>query len=158
MRGGTVVSLNISAGGVPKLPVQQAELQINGFVGDGHDDSKYHGGPERAVCIYATEIIEALRAEGHPIVPGSAGENLTITGLDWEAIVPGVRFRIGTATLEVASFTSPCRTIRHSFINECFGRISQKTNPGWSRVYARVLVTGTVGIGDLVDLSLPPSA
>ena len=153
MKSGIIVSLNISAGGVPKLPVARAELLINGFEGDGHDDSDYHGGPERAVCIYATEIIEALRTEGHPIVPGSAGENLTVTGLDWDTIVPGVRLRVGTATIEISKFTSPCRTIRHSFVSECFGRISQKMNPGWSRVYGRVLVTGVVRVGDRVDPS-----
>src|SRR2546422_5744398 len=33
--------------------------------------------------MYAMEAIEALRAEGHPIVPGAIGENLTVHGLDW---------------------------------------------------------------------------
>ena len=78
MNRGTVVSLNMSRGGVPKLPVQKAELGSLGFVGDGHDDAESHGGPERAVCIYAAELIEALQQEGHPISPGSAGENITV--------------------------------------------------------------------------------
>lgn len=151
----TVVSLNISPGGVPKLPVVEAQLAPTGFVGDAHDDVRHHGGPERAVCIYSTEIIAALQAEGHPIAAGTAGENITVSGLDWQLMVPGVRLRMGSAMVEISSFTSPCRTIRRSFVNERFERISQKTNPGWSRVYARVLCSGVVRVGDHVEVSFP---
>lgn len=150
MRPGVVVSINISPGGVPKLPVGQAELRTDGFVGDGHDDTKHHGGPERAVCIYATEIIDALAQEGHPISVGSAGENLTVTGLDWSYMVPGVKLQIGSAVVELVSYTSPCRTIRGSFLDGRFQRISQAANPGWSRVYGKVLVEGLVQVGDSV--------
>lgn len=150
MSHGKVVSLNISPGGVPKLPVETAELGTNGLLGDGHDDMENHGGPERAVCIYATELIEALRREGHPIFPGSAGENLTVTGLDWSEMVPGARVRIGATLVELTRYTSPCKTIQDSFVNGRFSRISQKTNPGWSRVYGKVLVGGPINLGDLV--------
>ena len=152
MTTGRVVSLNISPGGVPKLPVEFAELILGGFVGDGHDDRKHHGGPDRAVCIYAAELIEELRVEGHPIFAGSAGENLTIVGLDWIDIVPGVCLRIGQALIEVTSYTSPCKTIRGSFINGRFQRISQLTNPGWSRVYGKVLTAGLVKCGDSAEI------
>ncbi len=150
MNEGTVVSLNISQGGVPKLPIQSAQLGVYGFAGDGHDDVESHGGPERAVCIYATELIEALQLEGHPIFPGSAGENLTVRGLDWADMIPGVRVSIGGAVVQLTDYTSPCKTIRESFVNGRFSRISQKTNPGWSRVYGKVLVGGLVSLGDLV--------
>lgn len=150
MKPGVVVSINISPGGVPKLPVGQAELRTDGFVGDAHDDTKHHGGPERAVCLYATEIIDALAHEGHPISVGSAGENLTVTGVDWGCMVPGVKLQIGSAVVELVSYTSPCRTIRGSFLGERFQRISQVSNPGWSRVYGRVLVEGLVQVGDWV--------
>jgi MOSC domain-containing protein YiiM len=152
MTSGFVASINLSAGGVPKLPVDSAELGMDGFAGDAHDDVKHHGGPERAVCIYATEIITALKREGHPIFPGSAGENLTVTGLDWARMVPGVRLKIGGVLVEVSSYTSPCKTIRDSFVDGRFQRISQIANPGWSRVYGRVLVEGVVRMGDSVEI------
>jgi MOSC domain-containing protein YiiM len=57
--------------------------------------------------------------------------------------------------LEVASFTSPCKTIKESFIDGRFVRISQKLHPGWSRVYARVLSEGEVRFGDSVELLSP---
>lgn len=152
MRPGVVVSINISPGGVPKVSVERAELRTEGFVGDGHDDVKHHGGPDRAVCIYAREIIDSLQQEGHPISVGSAGENLTITGVEWSGMVPGIKLQIGAALVELASYTSPCRTISGSFLNGRFQRISQITNPGWSRVYGRVLVEGLVKIGDSVGV------
>jgi MOSC domain-containing protein YiiM len=155
MTAGRVVSLNISAGGVPKFPVDSAELVADGFVGDGHDDKKHHGGPERAVCVYAAELIEMLRSEGHPIFPGSAGENLTVSEVDWLKMVPGVRVQIGRALVEVTSYTSPCKTIRESFVNARFQRISQISNPGWSRVYCKVLASGLVECGDLVRIVGP---
>lgn len=152
MNRGTVVSLNISSGGVPKLPVEQALVTVNGVRGDGHHDLKHHGGPERAVCIYSVELIEALQGEGHPIFPGSAGENLTVAGLDWSEMVPGARVAIGEALLEITDYTSPCVTIRDSFTGGRFGRISQKSNPGWSRVYGKVVTEGIMRVGDFIEI------
>ena len=152
-RSGRVVQISVSRGGVPKLPVPQARLSSDGVAGDRQNDRRHHGGPDRAVCIYSLELIEALQREGHPIVPGSAGENLTVSGLDWDRIAPGVRLTVGEANLEIVSFTVPCKTIRASFADGRFERISQKTNPGWSRVYARVLFAGEARIGDAVEIT-----
>lgn len=151
---GTVISINISNGGVPKRRVNDAKVSLSGLVNDDHDDKKHHGGPERAVCVYSLERIRALQAEGHPIDIGTAGENVTVQGIDWELVVPGARFRLGEGVLlEVASFTSPCKTIRDSFIKGRFVRISQKLHPGWSRVYTRVLSEGAIRFGDAVELT-----
>ena len=149
---GRVLSLNISAGGVPKRAMRGIAIEFDGVVGDSQADRKHHGGPERAVCLYSAELIEALSAEGHPVGAGTAGENVTIAGLDWALVVPGVRLTLGSAEVEVTSFTSPCKTISGSFLEGFFMRISQAKNPGWSRVYARVLVCGYVTIGDTVAL------
>lgn len=150
---GTLASINISAGGVPKHSVSGAKVALLRLIGDDQDDKVHHGGPEQAVCIYSLEKIRALQAEGHPIQIGTVGENLTVEGIHWESVMPGVRLRIGGAvTLEVASFTSPCKTIRRSFVDNRFVRISQKVHPGWSRVYARVIAEGDILVGDRVQL------
>jgi MOSC domain-containing protein YiiM len=108
--------------------------------------------------VYSLERIRALQAEGHPIDVGTAGENVTVEGIDWDLVVPGVRLRLGQAVvLEVASFTSPCKTIRESFVGGRFVRISHKLHPGWSRVYARVLSEGEIQTGDPVEVTPPPS-
>lgn len=153
---GRVASINISDGGVPKTPVPDAEVTADGLVGDRQRDTTHHGGPERAVCLYGLDVIRRLQAEGHPIGPGGAGENLTIDGLDWALVREGSRFRFaGGVELEVASFTPPCKTIRDCFLDQRFERILQKTHPGESRVYARVLTPGRVGAGEAVRLEGP---
>lgn len=54
--------------------------------------------------------------------------------------------------VEVTSYPSPCKIIRRSFANRRLPRISQITNPGWSRVYRRFLAAGLVKIGGLVGI------
>lgn len=156
-RIGRVVSINLSGGGVPKRRVNDAKVSRLGLQGDAQNDKKHHGGPERAVCVYSLERIHALQTEGHPIDVGTVGENVTVEGVDWELVVPGVRIRLGEdVLLEVTDFTDPCKTIRESFVDCRFVRISEKVHPGWSRVYARVLSEGELRTGDPVELGPPP--
>jgi MOSC domain-containing protein YiiM len=143
--------ISISDGGVPKVAVPHAEITAAGVTGDRQRNPDIHGGPDRAVCLYSLDVIQALRAEGHPIAPGSTGENLTLAGIDWTRIKPGVRLRVGPVRLEIVSYTAPCVHNGRWFLNEDFSRMSQKKFPGWSRVYARVLTEGTVGAGDPVE-------
>jgi MOSC domain-containing protein YiiM len=155
---GTIASINLSNGGVPKGRVDDAKVSRLGLLNDAHNDKKHHGGPERAVCVYSLERIRALQGEGHPIDVGTAGENVTVEGIDWDLIVPGARISLGEEVLlEVTDYTSPCKTIRESFIDGRFVRISQKLHPGWSRVYTRVLSEGEISSGDSVAVS-PPSS
>jgi MOSC domain-containing protein YiiM len=151
-----IASLNVSGGGVPKRPVARARITAAGMEGDRQRKLDIHGGPDRALCLWSLELIEALRAEGHPVSPGSAGENVTVSGVDWGRVVPGARLRLGSVLVEVTSYTNPCRTIRASFARWRTGRISQQTHPGWSRVYARVLEEGEVAAGDLVAVERVP--
>ena len=65
-----VAQVNVSQGGVPKLPVAQAEVGPLGITTDAVRYTKVHGGPERAVCLFSAELIAALCAEGHPVFAG----------------------------------------------------------------------------------------
>jgi MOSC domain-containing protein YiiM len=149
---GRVQSINVSRGGVPKSPVPEAVVTESGVSGDRQEDRRYHGGVDRAVTLFSLERIDQLRAEGHPIGIGTTGENLTVSGLDWEAVKPGARLGIGVAELEVTKFASPCEKIAGSFTDGDFARLAQKRHPGWSRVCARVIRGGPIRTGDLVDL------
>ena len=148
---GTIVSINWSAGGVPKYPVRDVFVTKNGLDGDGHR-FHLHGGPDKAVCVYAIEIIERLQQEGHPIAIGTTGENITVRGLDWDQVVPGVRLVLGAVAIEVTAYASPCQTIVGAFIDGRVTRISQKVHPGWSRVYGRVLLEGVLHTDDTVSI------
>jgi MOSC domain-containing protein YiiM len=150
-----VHQINVSHGGVPKRPVIKARVTKTGVEGDRQRNLKVHGGPDRAVCLFSLEILERLQDEGHPIDAGSSGENLTLAGLAWDLIGPGVRLSVGPEVqLEVTSYTVPCSHNALWFLDGDYQRISQKKNQGWSRVYAKVLEGGVVRPGDKVDLKL----
>jgi MOSC domain-containing protein YiiM len=155
---GRIVSINVSGGGVPKRPVSEATVSPDGVAGDRQADRRFHGGPDRAVSLLAAEVIEALAAEGHPIAPGTTGENLTVAGLVWPEIVPGVELLVGATRLVVTRFAAPCSNIGASFAAGRFVRLSQQLHPGWSRVYARVLEPAVVKVGDPVVVSAPAAA
>jgi MOSC domain-containing protein YiiM len=143
-----VFQINQSAGGVPKLAAARAEVSVLGLRGDQQANREVHGGPERAVCLYSLERLLALQAEGHPVFPGAMGENLTLSGLDWQQVTPGSRLWLGAEVeIEITRYTSPCKTITAAFLDGDFNRVSQKIHPGWSRVYARVLRPGIVQVG-----------
>jgi MOSC domain-containing protein YiiM len=108
------------------------------------------------------ETIERLQAEGHPIEPGSAGENLTTAGVEVGRLAPGTRLLIGpdpptAVELELNVPANPCKTIRGSFRGGAFSRLSAREHPGDTRVYAWVRRPGTVRTNDPIRV-LPPAA
>jgi len=149
-----VAQINVSSGGVPKRPVGSARVTVDGVEGDRQRDRRHHGGPERAVCLYPLELIEALRAEGHPIAPGLIGENLTVRGLDWSTVVPGAHLRVGAdVLLQITRYAGPCANIAAAFADGDYARVSHARHPGWSRLCARVRRGGLVTVGDAVCLA-----
>jgi MOSC domain-containing protein YiiM len=156
---GRIVQISVSDGGVPKTSVPAARITEAGVEGDRQAHRDIHGGPERAVCLFSMERIRALQAEGHEIVPGAVGENITIEGLDWDAVVPKSRLLLGDdVALEVTKYTAPCLNIKAAFKRGDYGRISHKVHAGWSRVYARVLAAGIIRAGDAVRVLAPPAS
>lgn len=143
--------INVSDGGVPKLPVASAEVGLRGLTTDRQADTIHHGSPDQALCLYSLEVIETLKAEGHPIFPGAAGENLTISGLDWALVEEGDRFRLGDdLVIEITFPATPCSKNAAWFVDRNFKRMSHDLHPGFSRMYARVLQPGAVSTGDPV--------
>lgn len=150
---GMITGLQLSDGGVPKLPVPAAEIAVGGLVGDRQRNLKVHGGPDRAVCLLAQEVIDALVSEGHPITRGSTGENITIAGLEWGKVQLGDRLKLGaTVVLEFTTYTLPCKNISPSFLLGDHTCLGHEKHPGRARIYARVLVPGHVTVGDSVSL------
>jgi MOSC domain-containing protein YiiM len=147
---GEVVQVSTSPGGVPKLPVAKALVTRRGLRGDKQANRVHHGRPWQAVCLWSADVVDALAAEGHPVGYGSTGENLTLRGLDWRTIRPGVRLHVGEALLETTPYAIPCKKNAQWFLDGRFRRMSHDVAPGTSRIYARVLVEGFVAVGDRV--------
>jgi MOSC domain-containing protein YiiM len=149
---GTVAGVHVSDGGVPKLPVDAAPVGKRGLAGDRQRERHHHGRPSQALCLWSAEVIAVLAAEGHPVGMGSAGENLTLSGLDWAAMRPGVRLRVGTARIELTGYAAPCRHNARWFVAGDFTRMDHARHPGSSRVYAAVFDAGQVAVGDLAEV------
>jgi MOSC domain-containing protein YiiM/GNAT superfamily N-acetyltransferase len=155
---GRVLQVNVSPGGLPKLPVDQAWVSRLGLDGDGHNARTVHGGPHRAVCLFGIEAIERLQAEGHPVGAGGVGENLTTTGIEWSLLPAGTRARIGDELLlEISDTASPCATQRQNFSDGRFSRISIEIHPSDARMYARVIREGPVRPNDPIELLPMPA-
>lgn len=148
-----VHQINVSSGGVPKLPVDTIAVGTEGATTDQQADRVHHGGPDQALCLFSLDVIESLQEEGHPIFAGAAGENLTISGLEWAQVGIGDRFKIGDDLLiEITFPATPCSKNADWFINRDFRRMSHDLHPGFSRMYAKVLEPGTVLTGDPVEV------
>ena len=120
--------------------------------GDRQADLTVHGGADKAVYAYAIEDI-AWWAEnlGRPEV-GAAwfGENLTTEGVDVTNAVVGERWRIGDAEFEVSQPRLPCSKLGIRFGEPRMVKaFAQTSRPG---AYLRILVEGTVGAGDEIEL------
>lgn len=150
---GSVVQINRSGGGVPKTAVNSAVIGRRGVDGDVQTARVHHGRPWQALCLWSSEVIDALAADGHPIAPGSAGENLTISGIDWVSLRGGTVIDIGDVRCQLSAPAEPCSKNAGWFSDGDVSRMDHALHPGQSRWYASVLRTGAVNTGDPVVVS-----
>lgn len=144
---GWVDALHLGTGGVPKHPVERVSVGFGGVTGDRQASRVHHGHPIQALCLWSSEVIASLAADGHPIFPGAAGENVTLGGLHWPDVRPGVRLQVGTVTCEISAFAVPCSQNAQWFSDRDFRRLHHDRG-NLSRVYAIVLVPGSIAVGD----------
>lgn len=154
---GRIESLQASGGGVPKASIPLAEIGLDGVVGDVQGNRKHHGRPWQAVCLYSSDLLSVLRSEGHPIEAGGTGENITISGIDWERMRGGLTITIagtsGDIVMRTSSPAAPCHKIGDCFVERHWNRIDHVERPGWARWYSSVLVGGAVAPGDTVTIT-----
>ncbi len=151
---GTLLQLNASNGGVPKKAIDGAYIGWKGVEGDRQATRKHHGRPFQALCLWSAEVMETLRAEGHQIFPGSAGENITVSGLSWSDVRPGTRVRIGEVLCDISSYAVPCKQLADLFVDRDFNRIHHdrdlENRTASCRVYATVIERGEIAAGDAI--------
>ena len=136
--------------GIDKKPATSPiTITVEGLSGDAVCNAKYHGGPDQAVYIYGAPDYAWWEDQlGHPIAPGTFGDNLTVTGWESSSAIVGDRFHIGPVTLEITSPRIPCSTLSRHMEDSAFVkkfRIAER--PG---VYCRVLREGAVQADDEV--------
>lgn len=147
---GKVAGIFVSNGGVPKRPLPAADVDAGGVAGDRQAKRKHHGRVWQALSLWSAEVVAELQDDGHPIVPGGAGENISIQGLDWAALRPGVRLQLGGVLAEVSMPVTPCRQIAGCFADGDPSRIGHRRRDGVTRWYASVVEPGRIDVGDAV--------
>ena len=141
-----LIALNISPGGMPKLPITSAFVSHDGVAGDWQRNRKYHGGIDRAICLYSHELYDRLRAMDIDLPSGSVGENFTTTGIDFDHLRPGDRLEVGRAVIEITGVRTPCGNL-----NKVHPKLlaAMEGHSGW---LAKVVVEGDVRPGDEVSV------
>ena len=147
-----VIGLFVSQGGVPKLPVDTLSVTITGCLGDKQNDLKHHGGPDKAVCILQNCIIENLQSKGHPIMPGSTGENILLDGSEVGEIYPGSIIKFEQLEIEITQDAPPCKTISNSFSDGNFNLISHRKYPQFTRWYGKVIKEGMLIVDEEFEI------
>lgn len=142
---GVLAQLNVSPGGMPKLPVLFARVTAAGVDGDKQRNKTVHGGPNRAVCVYSEELYGELRDAGVNVSAGNIGENFTTRGIDLRRLAKGDRLHVGAAcVIEITDVRVPCRQLR-MWDSELPELIAGRS--GW---VASVVVEGIVKAGDVI--------
>ena len=134
-----------------KHPVD-GPVTVDGVNLDGDDqaDRRVHGGLDKAVYSYSAEDYAWWSAQVGALTPGTFGENLTISGIDFGAAHIGDRWRIGSALLEVAQPRQPCFKLGIRMDDDTFpDRFAAAQRPG---IYLRIVEGGTVAAGDTIEV------
>jgi MOSC domain-containing protein YiiM len=137
--------------GLPKASVPEATITASGLAGDfnRYRHEEKHDDPDMALLLIPVETIEQLGREGWPVRAGDLGENITSEGLDYEAFVPGSRFRIGAARVQISKACTPCDNLYLlPYVGAARGPEFMKLMMGRRGWYARVLKAGRVRVGD----------
>lgn len=135
--------------GIYKTPVDRAEIQPLGLLGDVVADTQHHGGPDQAVYLYSADDY-AWWADhlGWALEPGTFGENLTLSTFGSTPVLIGDRYRVGEVLLEITAPRIPCSVLAAHMDDTGFVRtFRQARRPG---CYARVLEAGSVSLSDPV--------
>lgn len=123
--------------------------------GNYQANRKYHGGPDKAVCCFASEHYPGVRAFLRQEVSfGAFGENFTLSGAIESDVSIGDRYRAGDAVVEVSQPRQPCSTLTRRYGHK--GLLSWMIEGGVTGWYFRTIEEGLVTPGDeLVLLERP---
>lgn len=141
-----IVQLNgkeVTTGFYKEAVGEQLSLSKLNFDGDGQAEA-YHGGVDKAVCVYPYEHYAYWEQELNRKLSSAAfGENLTVTGMLETEVHIGDIFQIGQAVVQITQPRRPCYKIsgRHDVKNLTL----QVQNSGYTGFYLRVLEEGNIG-------------
>lgn len=131
---------------VVKQPLAGAGIvHADGLVGDEQADRTNHGGPGKALLVYASEHYAEPASPAFGLPVGSLGENVSTRGLVETDVRIGDVFSLGGTLLQVSQPRRPCfkMAARHGLRQLPV----QMQDAGHTGYYLRVLVPGEVAAG-----------
>ena len=139
---GTVIALFVStASRVPLTPMTRVNaLENRGIEGDRHALP----GNRRSVLLMSQEALDSFG-----LAPGDVREQVTVRGIDVQALADGTRLRIGSAVLAIGGPCHPCERI-------------EELRPGLQNAmekkrgrFALVVQPGSFAVGDTLSVEPP---
>jgi MOSC domain-containing protein YiiM len=114
----------------------------------------------RQVHLVHAELLDELQSQGHPVVPGSIGENVTTHGIDLLALPQGTKLHIGAeAIVVVTGLRNPCAQL-DNFSPGLTDAVLDRTTDGQlvrkAGVMGVVEISGDVVPGDPITVVVPP--
>ena len=137
--------------GIFKLPIDHPVMVTKlCLVKDVIVSQKHHGGPDQAVYVYGQPDYEWWSEQlGQDVVPGTFGENLTISELESAKFNIGDMLHVGNVILQVTAPRIPCSTFAARMgDSNWIKKFRQAERPG---LYCRVLREGLIKTGDSVS-------
>jgi MOSC domain-containing protein YiiM len=126
-------------------------LEKLGFKNDDSADKRFHGGEDKAVCVYSFDHYGFWEKETtSKLFPGAFGENLTVSDLDEKVVCLGDIFSFGEAKLQVSLPREPCHKLNKIFNKKDMACKFNKT--GFTGFYFRVLKGGLVEAKTMLKL------
>lgn len=142
----TVISINTSPGGIPKRPIERADVTVDGIAGDDHEHDK-HLGPQNAISLIDVEDLEDFKREGFDVYPGAMGENITVRDLNVDTLQPGDTLRFtGGVIIELVKARKPC------FVLDSIDPQLKKEVVGRCGFIAKVNTPGTMQPGETIEV------
>jgi MOSC domain-containing protein YiiM len=128
---------------IAKKGIEEVLLTKNGFKGDYVANREYHGGPDRAVCLYPYEHYIQWEKEFNQSLNWPAfGENICVENMLEKDVHIGDTYSLGDAIIQVSQGRIPCATIsKHNRLDRLLGRIVET---GYTGYFFRVLQEGIV--------------
>lgn len=126
-------------------------LSFTNLRGDGQADLRYHGGKDKAICVYPFEHYAYWENQlNRPLSFGAFSENFTSLGLLEPEVCIGDIFAVGSSILQVSQPRQPCHKLAKKF--NVTDLAVQVQGTGFTGFYFRVLQEGFVNKTDLVIL------
>jgi MOSC domain-containing protein YiiM len=138
----TITALHLSHAARARLtPVSRAEaITGRGLDGDRHART----GNRRSILLMQHEVLDTLG-----LAPGDVREQVTVRGLDLNALAEGSRLKVGAAVLVVGQPCAPCERM-------------EELRPGLRTVldgqrgrFVQVVTAGAVAVGDAIEVQPP---